>query len=56
MIQEPNEKCPVCNDGYLILRKGKYGEFWGCTNFPKCKYTFTEFAEPELNDDWGDRD
>jgi 5-methylcytosine-specific restriction endonuclease McrA len=23
----------------LVLRKGKNGEFYGCSNYPKCKYT-----------------
>ncbi len=35
--QEINN-CPKC-DGQLIERKGKYGEFMGCSNYPKCKYT-----------------
>lgn len=30
--------CPRCHER-LILRKGKYGEFYGCLNYPKCKYT-----------------
>jgi H+/Cl- antiporter ClcA len=30
--------CPFCG-GLLIERKGPYGKFMGCTNFPKCKYT-----------------
>ena len=30
--------CPRCN-GRLVLRKGKYGEFYGCSNYPDCKYT-----------------
>ena len=30
--------CPYCKMP-LVLRKGKYGEFYGCPNFPKCKYT-----------------
>ena len=30
--------CPRCN-GKLVLRHGKYGEFYGCSNFPQCKYT-----------------
>jgi DNA helicase-4 len=25
--------CPVCEDGYLIERTGKYGQFYGCSNF-----------------------
>ena len=29
--------CPYCK-GELVLRKGKYGEFYGCSNYPKCKY------------------
>lgn len=30
--------CPRCK-GELVLRKGKNGEFYGCKNFPKCRYT-----------------
>lgn len=30
--------CPYCKTP-LVLRKGKYGEFYGCKNYPKCKYT-----------------
>lgn len=30
--------CPQCN-GELILRDGKYGRFYGCSNYPKCKFT-----------------
>ena len=29
--------CPHCKSP-LVLRKGKYGEFYGCSNYPKCKY------------------
>lgn len=32
-------KCPKCGSGYLMIRKGKYGKFLGCTGYPKCKYT-----------------
>jgi len=35
---EQKEKCPICN-GYLIKREGKFGEFYGCSNYPKCEYT-----------------
>lgn len=42
-IKERNESikhgsCPHCG-GELILRKGKYGKFQGCSNFPKCRFT-----------------
>lgn len=30
--------CPRC-EGKLVLRKGKFGEFLGCSNYPKCKFT-----------------
>lgn len=29
--------CPRCG-GKLVLRNGKYGEFWGCSNYPRCKF------------------
>lgn len=31
-------KCPRCG-GCLVHRKGKYGGFYGCSNYPKCNYT-----------------
>ena len=30
--------CPKCG-GNLVLRTGKYGNFYGCSNYPKCKFT-----------------
>ena len=30
--------CPKCNSE-LKLREGKYGKFYGCSNYPKCKFT-----------------
>ena len=30
--------CPKC-EGDLVVRKGQYGKFYGCSNYPKCKYT-----------------
>lgn len=30
--------CPKCGAN-LILREGKYGKFYACTNFPKCRFT-----------------
>ncbi|MDD4705949.1 MAG: type I DNA topoisomerase [Bacilli bacterium] len=31
------EKCPECQSD-LVIRKGKYGEFTACSNYPTCKY------------------
>ncbi|MCM3729799.1 NERD domain-containing protein [Neobacillus cucumis] len=30
--------CPKCGNK-LVVRKGKYGSFKGCSSFPKCKFT-----------------
>lgn len=30
--------CPKCG-GKLIKKFGKYGNFWGCSNYPNCDYT-----------------
>lgn len=37
-IENIKTKCPFCGSE-LILRKGKYGQFWGCSAYPKCKFT-----------------
>ncbi|RAZ49079.1 type I DNA topoisomerase [Campylobacter hyointestinalis] len=38
-VAEPiGEKCPDCG-GELVKRKGRFGEFIACLNFPKCKYS-----------------
>lgn len=31
--------CPRCG-GELVLRKGRYGKFYGCSNYPQCKFTY----------------
>ena len=31
-------KCPRCG-GELVLRKGRYGRFYGCSNYPECTFT-----------------
>ena len=30
--------CPKCG-GDLVLRNGRYGKFYGCSNYPKCRCT-----------------
>ena len=37
-IKQTKIKCPDCGS-YLIIKDGKYGEFYGCSNFPNCKYS-----------------
>ena len=38
------ETCPECG-GDLVIRKGKYGEFVACSNYPTCKYIKKEKKE-----------
>ena len=38
------EKCPECEHD-LVIRKGRYGEFTACSNYPKCKYIKKEERE-----------
>ena len=33
-----NNRCPRCG-GKLVLRDGRYGKFYGCQNYPNCRYT-----------------
>lgn len=35
---ERNGRCPRCG-GQLILRQGDYGAFYGCSNYPRCRFT-----------------
>ncbi|MFN7252922.1 MAG: NERD domain-containing protein [Anaerobacillus sp.] len=33
-----SSECPKCGSN-LVMRKGKFGQFQGCSNYPKCRYT-----------------
>lgn len=35
--EKTGEDCPECGNP-LVVRKGKYGEFVACSNYPECKY------------------
>ncbi len=34
-----NIHCSSCDNGYYVRRTGQYGDFFGCSKFPKCKNT-----------------
>lgn len=36
--EETNELCPDCG-GKLVIKLSRFGKFYACANFPKCKYT-----------------
>lgn len=37
--ENTDEVCPKCGTGFLVARTGRYGPFYGCTSFPRCKHT-----------------
>ena len=42
------EICPECGSE-LVIRKGKYGEFTACSNYPECKYIKKAVEVPNAN-------
>ncbi len=42
--EETGETCPECGSP-LVIRKGKFGEFTACSNYPTCKYIKKEQQE-----------
>ncbi len=34
-----SEVCPTCGKGFVVPRKGPYGAFFGCSSFPRCRFT-----------------
>jgi len=42
--KETGEVCPECGNP-LVIRKGRYGEFTACSNYPECKYIKKEVKE-----------
>lgn len=45
------KECPKCKEGKLILRGSIYGKFYGCSKYPKCKYT-EKLGEGPLKEDF----
>lgn len=41
------ETCPNCGSD-LVIRKGRYGEFVACSNYPECKYIKAEPKEEKI--------
>ena len=45
--EETGEVCPECGSP-LVIRKGKYGEFVACSNYPTCKYIKKDKEDVEV--------
>jgi len=53
--EKTGKLCPECG-GDLVIRKGKYGDFIACSNYPTCKYhenIETEQESEEAEEDYG---
>ena len=44
--KKTGEKCPECGHD-LVERKGRYGTFVACENYPECKYVKKDPVEIE---------
>ena len=38
--EETGKKCISCSEGNIVKKNGKYGDFYCCSNYPKCKTIF----------------
>ncbi len=36
---DEKRECPLCHNGKLNLKLGRFGAFLGCSNYPDCKFT-----------------
>jgi endonuclease YncB( thermonuclease family) len=41
----PQDGCP----GYLVQRSGKFGTFFGCSEFPNCRYSVRHLYDPLIS-------
>ena len=37
LAAEGQIRCPRCNIGVMKKRHGRNGDFWGCSNYPRCR-------------------
>jgi DNA topoisomerase-1 len=36
--ERTGRKCPECKKGDIIIKMGRFGRFYACSNYPECKY------------------
>lgn len=55
-LEEENKgPCPTCGQGQLVVKRGKFGYFLGCSRYPECKHiskieTKTGITCPKCNE------
>lgn len=37
-VEQTDKKCPKCGS-FLVIRLSRFGKFYGCSSYPKCKFT-----------------
>ena len=47
-VQKTDLKCELCGSD-IVIRKGRYGNFYACSNYPKCKHTKPIDVETNVN-------
>jgi len=50
--ESSSELCSVCGDGFMVPKKGKYGDFFGCSNYPRCRHTRNIQQNEVKNQNW----
>lgn len=38
-VDQTSQLCPSCGQGFMTAKKGKYGDFLGCSKYPQCRYS-----------------
>jgi len=46
-------ECPSCK-AEMRKRIGRYGQFWGCSKYPKCKTTVNIEKDRYSEQDWNE--
>jgi DNA topoisomerase I len=46
-VIKTGRKCPKCKKGEIIVKSGRFGEFYACDQFPECRYieNMTKYLE-----------
>jgi len=48
VAKKTGSKCQRCKDGNIVQKKGKFGEFFACDKYPKCKTIYIKNDKDEL--------
>ena len=53
MKVKPGQTCPSCKEGIIVERNGRFGRFYGCSNYYRGCYFISREIDPsaqEIND------